>query len=213
MNQCPHQLDLFQWLFGMPEEVRAFCDIGQFHKIEVEDNVTAYMKFASGATGVFITTTGEAPGTNRLEIAADRGRVVIEGPAGDIEWTRNAQPLEEFRATVQDMWARPETWRVTIPGKGNGEQHCGILRNYVDAILDGTPLIAPAEEGLNAVELCNAMLYSSFTGKTVSLPLDASAYERHLKKLIKNSTFKKNASHDLAGKEVDLTASSSAFSK
>ena len=213
MNQCPHQLDLFQWLFGMPTQIRAFCDIGQFHNIEVEDNVTAYMKFANGATGVFITTTGEAPGTNRLEIAGNRGRAVLEGTSGDIKWLRNVKPMDTFRATEQSMWARPECWQVTIPSKGVGEQHTGILKNYVDAILDGTPLIAPAAEGLNAVELANAMLYSSFTGKTVDLPLDAAAYERHLKKLIRNSTFKKAANHDLAAKEVDMTASNSAFKK
>ncbi|MBR3086131.1 MAG: Gfo/Idh/MocA family oxidoreductase [Kiritimatiellae bacterium] len=211
MNQCPHQLDLFQWLFGMPQQVRAFCDIGQFHKIEVEDNVTAYMKFANGATGVFITTTGEAPGTNRLEVAGDRGRVVLEGTNADINWTRNVQPLEDFRMKTQEMWARPEVWNVTIPAHGNGDQHAGILRNYVEAILDGKPLIAPAEEGIRAVELCNAMLYSSFTGKTVDLPLDPAAYERHLKKLIRSSTFRKNATHDLAGKEVDMSGSSSVF--
>lgn len=213
MNQCPHQLDLFQWLFGMPTQVRAFCDIGLFHKIEVEDNVTAYMKFASGATGVFITTTGEAPGTNRLEIAGDRGRVVIEGTDGDIKWLRNTVSLKEYRENSQTMFGKPETWTVTIPSRGNGDQHRGVLRNYIEAILDGTPLIAPAEEGRNGVELCNAMLYSSFTGKTVDLPLDAATYERHLKKLIKNSTFKKNANHDQAGQEVDMAASSSAFKK
>lgn len=213
MNQCPHQLDLFQWMFGMPTQVRAFCDIGKFHNIEVEDNVTAYMKFANGATGVFITTTGEAPGTNRLEIAGDRGRVVLEGTAGDISWLRNDESLEEFRMTKQDMWARPDVWHVTIPGRGNGDQHTGILRNYVDAILDGKELIAPASEGINAVELCNAMLYSSFAGKTVDIPIDPATYERHLKKLIKSSTFKKNANHDLGGAEVDMSGSSSVFKK
>ncbi len=213
LNQCPHQLDLFQWMFGMPAQIRAFCDIGRFHNIEVEDNVTAYMKFASGATGVFITTTGEAPGTNRLEVAGDRGKIVLEGTGGPIKWLRNTVPTAEFRAKMPEMWARPEAWDVTIPAAGGGEQHTGILKNYVNAILDGVPLIAPADEGLNAVELANAMLYSSFTGKTVDLPLDPAAYERHLKKLIRNSTFKKAVNHDTSAKEVDMTASSTAFKK
>ena len=211
MNQCPHQLDLMQWLFGMPSQVRAFCDLGRYHKIEVEDNVTAYLKYPNGATGVFVTTTGEAPGTNRLEVAGDRGKIVVEG--GKITWWRNLQPLAKFRATEQNMWSRPETWTIDIPAYGNGPQHDGITQNYIDAILDGTPLIAPAEEGINAVELCNAMLYSSFTGKTVDLPLDPAAYERHLKKLIKTSTFKKNPTIDLGSAEVDMTASNAAFKK
>ena len=211
LNQCPHNLDLMQWIFGMPVQVRAFCDLGRFHHIEVEDSVTAYFKYPNGATGVFVTTTGEAPGTNRLEVAGDRGKIVLEN--GQINWTRNTVSLADFRANKQDMWARPETWKVEIPCDGNGGQHSAIMQNYIDAILDGVPLIAPAEEGLKSVELCNSMLYSSFTGKTVDLPLDPAAYERHLKKLIRNSTFKKNANIDLADKEVDMTASSTAFKK
>ena len=210
MNQCPHQLDLMQWLFGMPTQVRAFCDLGKFHKIEVEDNVTAYLTYPNGATGVFITSTGEAPGTNRLEVAGDRGKVVVEG--GKITWTRNTTSLAKFRAEATNMFARPDVWNVDIPCWGNGGQHDAITQNYVDAILDGVPLIAPGEEGINAVELCNAMLFSSFTGKTIDLPIDSAAYERQLKKLIKSSTFKKTVV-DNAGKEVDLTASSTAFKK
>lgn len=211
LNQCPHQLDLFQWMFGMPVQMRAFCDIGMFHHIEVEDNVTAYMKFANGATGVFITSTGEAPGTNRLEIAADRGKVVFEGDK--ITWQRNTRSLADYRANEPQMWGRPEVWNVDIPASGNGGQHDEVMQNYVDAILDKVPLIAPAEEGLKSVELCNAMLYSSFTGKTVDIPINSAAYERHLKKLIKTSTFKKNSSVDIGAGEIDMTASNAAFKK
>lgn len=52
MNQSPHQLDLWQWICGMPVRVRAFCNIGKFHNIEVEDDVTAYVEYANGASMV-----------------------------------------------------------------------------------------------------------------------------------------------------------------
>lgn len=204
LNQCPHNLDLLQWLFGMPVRVRAFCGIGKRHNIEVEDEVTAYLEYDNGATGVFITTTGEAPGTNRLEVAAERGKVVVE--AGKVTWTRNVVSQTEFLKTSQQAFARPDVWTIDIPCNGSGGQHLEILQNFTDAILDGKPLVAPAEEGINSVELATAMLYSSFTGKTVDLPLDAAAYERHLKKLIKSSTFVKQVK-DSAGKEIDLAAS------
>lgn len=201
LNQCPHNLDLLQWLFGMPVRVRAYCALGKFHKIEVEDSVTAYLEYPNGATGVFITSTGEAPGTNRLEVAAERGRVVVEG--GKITWIRNVVEAGEFSRTSKASFARPETWTVDVPCEHSGGQHVAILQNYVDAILDGTPLIAPAEEGIRSVELANAMLYSSFTDKTVELPLSAKAYEAHLKKLIRNSTFVKKG--EKAAKVVDLS--------
>lgn len=189
LNQCPHNLDLLQWLFGMPASVRGFCRFGQYHDIEVEDDVTAYLTFKNGATGVFITTTGEAPGTNRLEIAAERGKLVCENDR--LTFTRNEVEMSEFSRTAESGFATPPVWDVTIPISGHGEQHLGILKNFAAAILDGAPLIAPAEEGIHSVELANAMLYSTFTGKTVELPLDGKAYERHLKKLAASSKVKK----------------------
>jgi len=192
LNQCPHNLDLLQWLFGMPVAVRAFCRFGQYHDIEVEDDVTAYLQFKNGATGVFITTTGEAPGTNRLEIAAERGKLVLENQI--ITFTRNEVEMTEFSRTTDKGFAMPSTWNIAVPAPGVGEQHAGILKNFVAAILDGTPLLAPAEEGIHSVELANAMLYSTFTEKTVDIPLDGRAYERHLKKLIASSKVEKKAS-------------------
>ena len=189
LNQCPHNLDLLQWLFGMPSSVRAFCRFGQYHDIEVEDDVTAFLQFKNGATGIFVTTTGEAPGTNRLEIAAERGKLVYENDR--LTFTRNEVEMTEFSRTTEHAFATPPTWEIDIPVSGHGEQHIGILKNFADAILDGAPLLAPAAEGIHSVELGNAMLYSTFTGKTVEIPLDGRAYERHLKKLIASSKVKK----------------------
>lgn len=197
LNQCPHNLDLFQWLFGMPSRVRAFCQIGRFHEIEVEDNVSAYFEYASGATGLFVTSTGEAPGTNRLEVAADRGKVVIESDR--FEFVRNEVPADVFCKTSKESFAVPSTWNVSIPVRGHGEQHNGILKNFTRAILEGEKLIAPAREGIHSVELANAMLMSSFTGKTVELPLNAAAYAKLLKQKIAGSKFKKKVVKEGAG--------------
>jgi predicted dehydrogenase len=189
LNQCPHNLDLFQWMFGLPQRVRAFCHFGKYHAIEVEDDVTAYLEFANGATGVFITSTGEAPGTNRLEIAGERGRLVYENDR--IVFTRNEVPMSEFARTSKESFAAPETWEVVIPAQNHGGQHNEVLKNFADAILDGVPLIAPGREGLRSVELANAMLYSTWTGQTVELPLNGARYERALKRKIATSMFKK----------------------
>lgn len=204
LNQCPHQLDLLQWMFGMPSSVRAYCDIGRFHNIEVEDNVTAYLKYPNGATGVFITTTGEAPGTNRLEVCGEYGKIVVED--GKITWTRNEIGQAEFLKTCKGSFDTPPVWHIDIPANGNGGQHVALLQNFIDAILYGTKLIAPAEEGINSVELANSMLYSSFTDSTVQLPLDPVAYEKHLMKLIAESTFEKKTVEN-ASPAADMSSS------
>jgi len=165
----------------MPSSVRAFCRFGRFHNIEVEDDVTAYMEYPNGATGVFITTTGEAPGTDRLEIVGDRGKVVVQD--GAIAFTRTGVSVREFRETSSELFATPDVWNIDIPAKGQGGQHVEIIRNFVEAILDGCPLIAPAEEGIKSVELANAMLYSTLIDATVDLPLDSAAFEAQLNKL------------------------------
>ncbi len=188
LNQCPHNLDLFQWLFGMPVKLSARCSFGRYHDIEVEDDVTATMEFANGATGVFITSTGEAPGTNRLEIAAERGKLVYEN--SQLRYTRNEVPMSEFSRATRESFARPPTWDVSIPAAGHGGQHNEVLQNFTDAILDGTPLIAPAPEGIHSVELANAMLLSAWTAKPVSLPIDGRKYERLLKAKIAGSVRK-----------------------
>ncbi|MFP4382019.1 MAG: Gfo/Idh/MocA family protein [Candidatus Sumerlaeia bacterium] len=189
LNQCPHNLDLFQWMLGMmPSKMQAKCHLGKYHNIEVEDEVTAYMEFPNGATGVFITSTGEAPGSNRLEIMGDRGKIIVEN---GIHFTRTVDKVSEFTKTTKQKFGSPETWNIEIPIHNHGEQHNGILKNFVGAILNDDELLAPAEEGIKAVELANAMLFSSFKGKEIDLPIDAKAYERQLKKLIKESTFVK----------------------
>jgi predicted dehydrogenase len=191
INQCPHNLDLLQWLFGLPKKVHAFCHFGKFHDIETEDSVTAYLEWGNGTTGVFVTTTGEAPGTNRLEIAGERGRLVIEG--GKVTFTRNVVPMTELSHTTKTVWDKPETWLIDIPINGYGGQHQEIMQNFTDAILDGKPLIAPAIEGINSVELGNAMILSTLLDKSIQLPMDGAVYEQQLKKLIADAEAKKKS--------------------
>lgn len=183
MNQYAHHLDLLQWMCGMPKRVRAFCGIGRHHPIEVEDEVTAYFEYKSDATGVFVGSTGEAPGTNRLEIAGDRGRIALEG--GKLTLTRNAVSAARFRRSSRKPMAKPASRKTTIRTPCAAELHQVLTRNFVDAILDGAPLIAPAEEGLRSLELANAMIYSSFTERTEELPLNARAYQSFLRQRLR----------------------------
>lgn len=185
LNQCPHQLDLVQWLVGPPSAVRGFCQFGRYHDIEVEDNVTVYLEFPNRATGVFISSTGEAPGTNRFEIAGTRGKVVLE--QGRMQFTRNETPMTDFSKAAKTGFARPDIWNVEIPIENAATQHAAIMANFVDSILDGAELISPAAEGLHSVEIANAALYSTWTNQTVTLPLDSAAYERALQERIANS--------------------------
>ena len=191
MNQCVHQLDLFQWMFGMPAKVRAFCQLGRYHDVEVEDDVTSYFEYKNGATGVFITSTGEAPGTNRLEVVGDLGKLVFENE--EIVFTQNRESMAAFSRTSELGFGVPEAWKIGLPRmEGKGGQHREVMQNFVDCIRDRkVKNLTPAKDGIASVELANAILYSSLKGETVKLPLDAKAYEALLGQLIATSKPKK----------------------
>ena len=189
LNQCLHNLDVLQWLLGMPARVRGFCQLGRFHDIEVEDNVTAYLEFTGGATGTFVSSTGEAPGANRFEIVGTRGKLVLENER--LSFTRNESDALEFSKTARLGFAKPEVWNVHIPFENATNGHAILMQNFVNAILDGEPLLAPGAEGIHSVELANAILYSSLLGQTLELPMDSAAYERKLNELIAGSKLQK----------------------
>ena len=189
LNQCLHNLDVMAWLLGLPARVRGFCQLGRYHNIEVEDNVTAYLEYPNGATGVFITSTGEAPGTNRFEVAGTRGKLVLEN--NRLAFTRNEADMIEFSHAVKVGFSKPDVWNVEIPFDNAPAPHASIMQNFIEAILDGAPLIAPGEEGLHSVELANVMLYSSLMNQTIELPMDGAAFEKKLQQLIAGSKFEK----------------------
>ncbi len=185
LNQCLHNLDILHWLLGMPARVRGFCQFGKFHDLEVEDDVSAYWEYPGGATGVFVSSTGEAPGTNRLELAGSLGKLTLENER--LTLVRNETDALEFSRAARAGFARPGTSTSEIPLENLPEPHLCATRNFFNAILHGEPLIAPAAEGLGSLELANAILYSSLLGQTIELPLDGAAYESKLRELIAGS--------------------------
>jgi predicted dehydrogenase len=190
LNQCPHQLDLWQWMCGMPKSVWAQCEFGKYHDIEVEDDVTAFVEYPNGATGVFITSTGEAPGTNRFEVMGDRGRVVIEN--GQVIFNRLRIPERQFNREFTGGFGSPEQWECNVRAPGIPAEHAGILRNFTNAVLNGEKLLAPGEEGINGLQLGNAMLLSTWLEKKVDIPVDEEAFFGKLQEMIKTSPGMKN---------------------
>ena len=194
LNQCPHQLDLWQWIFGMPTQITAKCYEGKYHDIEVEDDVLALANYANGATGAFITTTGEYPGTNRLEISGDKGKLVMED--GKLYLTKLATPEREWCFSTDKGFEGPpiESSKQEIDYSDcniHKPQHQGITQNFTNAILKGEKLIAPGIEGINGLRISNAIFLSSWLGKTVDIPVDGELYYSMLQDKIKNSTYKK----------------------
>ena len=174
LNQAPHSLDIFQCICGMPVQLRAFCGFGRWHDVEVEDDVTCYMEYANGATGTFITTTGETPGANRMEIALDGGRILAEN--GRLTVTRLSRGCTDFIRNYPAGYGRPEAKTEEIAVTGKPEMHGGVIRAFAAHILHGDPLIADGREGMASLQLANGMILSAWTDETVSLPIDGARY-------------------------------------
>ncbi len=202
INQCPHQLDLFQWFVGLPSKVTAIVGLGRHHDIEVEDDVTAILEFANGAAGTWITSTGQSPGINRLEIIGDTGSILVD-EEGHLTLFRSDQTVREFSRTTPERFAKMPQDKHIIQPAGKDAAHRGISENFIASILRDEPLVAPAVEGIRGLELGNAMLMSGLKGVTVPIPMDREAFAGMIEELKSTSTFKKTveaaAPADLAG--------------
>ncbi|MGF7145236.1 putative dehydrogenase [Anaerotaenia torta] len=190
LNQCPHNLDLLQWLCGMPNKVQAFCHNGKWHDIEVEDDVTAYLEYPGGATGVFVTTTGDAPGTNRLEITLERAKLVCENDKLMMYELKINE--REYCYTATEGFAKPEGEWKEIETDRENPQHAGIMRAFAGRILHGTPLVAEGKEGIHGLTLSNAMHLSGWLGTAVELPLDEELFLSKLNERRASSGVKTN---------------------
>lgn len=190
INQCAHNLDLYQWMVGMPSRVRGMAPLGKYHNIEVEDEVTAYFEHENGMVGHFITTTGESPGTNRLEIVGEYGKLVYE--FGKLTFFRNEKSMLEQINESPNGYSKVAFTQEEIDFDHHGQPgHALITANFAEAILEQGDLIAPGVEGYNAVVLGNAIMASSFSEGVVDLPLDEEQFEEKLQSLIKNSRYVK----------------------
>ena len=190
LNQCPHNLDLWQWICGMPTKVSTHMYFGKWHDIEVEDDVTTFVEYANGATGVFVTTTGDAPGTNRFEITLDKGKLIAED--GKLTLWELETPEPEFSKTNKVPFGQPKSTKREVETDGQSPQHVGVLNAFAAAILRGEPLVAGGEEGINGLTLSNAMHLSAWLGKEISLPFDEDLFYNELMKRVQNSRRKEN---------------------
>ena len=202
INQCPHQIDLVQWIVGeLPVAVNGFCGYGKWHDIEVEDEVTAFFRYKNGATGVFITTTGEAPGVNRLEISGTLGRLITEN--NELTFIQNEVDSAEYIKTATSGFSAPKKTTVKVETDGENPQHAGIINNFTAAILGKEPLFVDGREGIAGVELMNAIELSGWhNGETVTLPVDEDIYlsELNARRVTSRAkTAKASASEDMSG--------------
>ena len=196
LNQCPHQLDLWQWICGMPVKIHAKLHYGKWHDIEVEDDVTAYVEYENGATGVFVTTTGDPCGTNRFEVQMDGAKIVAENNCLMLYELDVLEP--DFSKTATNPFAAPKATRIEVETDGLNLQHVGVINAWGGAILRGEKLVADGREGINGLTISNAMHMSSWMDREVKLPVDPDAYYVQLKKRIDGSQKKTNVSEMVA---------------
>ena len=205
LNQAPHNLDLWQWICGMPVEITARCDMARYHHVEVEDDATLLARYAGGATGCFITSTGEYPGTNRLEISGTKGKIVLEDGKLKTWLLKEDEQVVRFSSS-QNSPDIPLDYSEWVPDAAPSA-HAGILQNFTNAILHGEPLLSPAEDGLNELAISNAAYLSAWQGGIpVQLPPDEAMFNRLLDERQATSAGPANhtaADHEISGNYSD----------
>ena len=196
LNQCPHQLDLWQWICGMPVKVQSKIKYGAWHDIEVDDDVTTFVEYENGATGVFITTTGDGRGTNRFEVQMDGAKLVVEDDKLTV--TEFEMKESEFTKVNTEVFGSLKVSNLPIEIEKTNPQHIGVVNAWAGKILHGTPLVAEGAEGLKGVILSNAMHLSDFLGKEVEIPFDEDLYYEELMKRVATSKKKENVTATFA---------------
>ncbi len=192
INQAPHNLDLWQWICGMPKSVTAFCDEAKFHNVEVEDSATIYTEYENGAIGTFITSTGEYPGTNRLEISGEKGKIVIENRK--LKWWKLSENERDICFNSKESLIKVKPDYEEFEQNEHESGHKGILQNFANAILNGEELISPGLDGINELILSNAAYMSSWlNNKKIDIPFDFDEYDNMLFKKMKHSSQKIHA--------------------
>lgn len=195
INQCPHNIDIMQWITGMPAKITANCYYGKYHDIEVEDDVSAFFEYPNGATGALFTSTGENPGTNRLEISCDNGKILIEN--GKLCMWKYKVPEHEYRYYSSEEYKKLECeYSEFVPEKDTSSAHNKILQNFVNNILFSEELISPGYDGINGLSISNAIHLSDWTKSPVTLPIDSDKFEKMLKERVDSSTKKSKVISD-----------------
>ena len=202
LNQCIHNIDIFQWLTGMPTAVNGFCGFGKYHNIEVEDEATAYFQYKNGATGVFVGSTGEAPGVNRLDIVGDKGMLSFDGEK--LLFTENSPSTSQFNKETTDMFGQPSANKTDITPTETVNQHAIVISNFAQAILNNEALIAPAKQGLDSLAIANAILWSAWCGERITFPLDSNGYQKALDEKLSQSVLREKSDIKV---NVDMEAS------
>lgn len=203
MNQCVHNLDVFQWICGMPVRLTGTCAFGRHHDIEVEDEASAFLEYANGATGTFVGSTGEAPGFNRFDVVGSRATLSFDGER--LVLRENDPAVPEFSRSTREMFGTPAlTVSDVTPERAGVNQHALVLQDFVDAIASGRPPLALAADGLASLDLANAILLSAWRGAAVELPLDRAAYHAQLAARIERSRFRTPSAAEVV---VDMSKS------
>ncbi len=198
LNQAPHNLDIWQWICGMPVKVQAKCEIAKYHNIEVEDEAIINVVFEDGANGTFITSTGEYPGTNRLEISGEQGKLVLEN--NTLKWWKLEQNESEFRFASKEGFDKIDMQCLEIRPTSKETAHRGILQNFTNAVLHGEELIAPGFDGINELTISNAAYLSSWNnGAEIHLPFNTAEFDYLLACHAEKSSHHQNKGKALSG--------------
>ncbi len=193
VNQAPHQIDLMQWMFGMPERVFATTNMGFRRNIAVENDVCAQFVYSNQATGVFITCTHDIMGEDRLTAVYDRGRIrVLDSRRLEIERLVDDEEklgTEYSDEALNDLRKMNKLYTTEIIEKENdpfaNSEHAKLFKAFVDHLNNPEkPMVAKGVDGINGVLLASAIQLSGWLKEPVNVPVDDEVYLKELNKRI-----------------------------
>lgn len=184
INQCVHNIDMIQHLFGMPLKINSSIEYGVYHKTEIDDSVVANFMYSDGFMCTLISSTGETPGTNRLEISGTKGKLVFD-VFDKLKFELNDIPEDVFSNETSSprymlKFGKPGVTRKEEKINTNTEAHVMCIQDFINAIVYDRKPSADYYDGLACVQIINAIYYSDWKGKKVELPVDELEFKKML---------------------------------
>ncbi len=179
INQGQHILDIWQWLFDMPQSLYADICFGKYNDFKVDDELTIQMRYKNNLTAVFMLTTGEAVHQERLEIVGNKGKILLEDDTLHIySYSENCDDyIKTAKVNSRENLSINEE---IIKFDKIEEPYAQMLENFAGAVFGENTLIADGRNAVNPIMLTNAAYYSAWKGEAVKLPIDADEYDRML---------------------------------
>lgn len=156
INQCPHSIDLLLWYMGKPTEVFGYCRNFTHPEMEMEDNLVAVIRFASGSIATLTASITVNPTLRDHQI-------MLFGDSGH----RISLDIRNFSEGSNDIWTPEDP--PNVPKTLSPNLHTYQIEDFIAAIQEDRSPSVTAEDSRLVTAVINGIYSSSLCGRSITI--------------------------------------------